>query len=123
MRDLRKHRCLTAFAQGELPGASWPKGRGQVHVESALSTNEIWLLRDAAASGLGIVLLPTVVIADLLENGALVQVLAGVVEAENRIAVVYPDRALLPAHVRAFIEKLVQWSPAAGRPRARRRGT
>jgi len=36
-------------------GVPWPRGRGQVHVESSFSTNEILMLRQAAASGLGIV--------------------------------------------------------------------
>ncbi len=36
VKDLRKHRCLTAFARGELPQSTWPVGRGAVHVESVL---------------------------------------------------------------------------------------
>jgi len=113
VRELRKHRCLTGFARGELPQAAWRVGRGVVHVESALSSNDIRLLREAAAGGLGIAFLPTVVLGDLVERGALVQVLPGVLETESRIAVVYPERELIAPHVRAFIEALARWTPLA----------
>ena len=112
VKDLRNHRCLTGFARGELPQSAWPVGRGVVHVDGAFSSNDIRLLRDAAVRGLGIALLPTILLTDLIENGALLHVLPGIVEAENRLAVVYPERELLPPHVRAFIEALVEWAPA-----------
>jgi DNA-binding transcriptional LysR family regulator len=126
VRELRRHRCLTGFTRGELPQSAWRVGRGEVHVESALSTNDVRLLREAAVRGLGIALLPQLLLGDLLETGALVQVLPGVVEADNRLAVVYPERELLAPHVRAFIEALVKWAPslqtaARERPRARPR--
>jgi len=78
-------------------------------VESALSSNELALLRRAAIDGLGIALLPSLVVADLIEQKALVPVLPGIVEAENVLAVVYPERELVPPQVRAFIGRLVKW--------------
>jgi DNA-binding transcriptional LysR family regulator len=114
-KDLRKHRCLTGFARGELPQSTWPVGRGVLHVDSAFSSNDLRLLREAALRGLGIALLPRIVLADLIETGALVHVLPGVVEGENRLAVVYPEREFLPPHVRAFVDSLVEWAPALGR--------
>jgi len=86
-------------------------GRSEVHVESAFSANDVRLLREAAVRGVGIALLPRFLVSHLLDTGALVQVLPGVVEAENRLAVVYPEREFLPRHVRAFIDVLVQWKP------------
>lgn len=127
VKDLRSHRCLTSFARGELPQSIWPVGRGSVHVDASFSSNDIRLLRDAVIRGLGIALLPTVVLGDLVSNGALVHVLPGIIEAENRIAVVYPERELMPPHVRAFIDALVAWAPVldgmppAPPPRAPRR--
>jgi DNA-binding transcriptional LysR family regulator len=112
VKDLRKHRCLTGFARGELPQSTWPVGRGVLHVESAFSSNDLRLLREAAVRGLGVALLPWFLLADLIEKGALVHVLPGIVEAENRLAVVYPEREFLPLHVRAFIDALTQWAPA-----------
>jgi len=112
VKDLRKHRCLTGFARGELPQSTWPAGRGVVHVDGSFSSNELRLLHVAAVRGLGIALLPKFMILDLLESGALVHVLPGIVEIENRIAVVYPEREFLPPHVRAFVDTLVEWSPS-----------
>jgi DNA-binding transcriptional LysR family regulator len=127
VKDLRAHRCLTSFARGELPQSTWPAGRGVVHVDGAFSSNDLRLLREAALKGVGVALLPTMFVADDVENGTLVQVLPGVVEAESRIAVVYPEREFLPAHVRAFIEALVAWAPAltrsSGGAEAKRRAT
>ncbi len=77
-----------------------------------LSSNDLRLLREAAVRGLGIALLPQLVIGDLIERGLLVQVLPGIVEAENNVAVVYPEREFLPPQVRAFVDVLVAWSPA-----------
>jgi DNA-binding transcriptional LysR family regulator len=132
-KDLRKHRCLTGFARGELPQSTWPVGRGVLHVESSFSSNDLRLLREAAVRGLGVALLPRLLLAGDLESGALVHVLPGVVESEHRLAVVYPEREFLPPHVRAFVEALVAWAPALQLPstlraaapakRRRRRGT
>jgi DNA-binding transcriptional LysR family regulator len=112
VKDLRRHSCLTSFARGELPQSSWPSGRGVAQVDSSFSSNNLGLLCEAAVHGLGIALLPRLLVADLIESGVLVQVLAGVVEAEHHIAVVYAERELLPTHVRAFVESLVEWAPA-----------
>jgi len=123
VKDLRTHRCLTGFARGELPQSTWPVGRGLVHVDAAFSSNDPRLLRSAAERGLGIALLPTSFIGNLVERGALVHVLPGIIESESRTAVVYPEREFLPAHVRAFVEALVAWAPELARitaPAARR---
>src|SRR5262249_54991184 len=91
------------------------------------SSNDVRLLRDAAIRGVGIALLSRFLVAPFLESGELVQVLPGVIEATTQIAVVYPERQFLPPHVRAFIDVLVQWTPAVGRsvavPRPRKRRT
>jgi DNA-binding transcriptional LysR family regulator len=120
VKDLKQHRCVTGFARGELPQASWRVGRGEVHVESAFSSNDVRLLRAAAADGVGIALLPTFLVADLLESGALVQVLAGIVESQVNVAVVYREREMMAPHVRAFIDRLVEWRPPEARPKKKR---
>jgi DNA-binding transcriptional LysR family regulator len=114
-KDLKRHRCLTSFARGELPQSAWPVGRGVVHVDGAFSSNELRLLVVAAVRGLGIALLPDLALGDLVASGQLVHVLPGVVEAENRVAVVYPEREFLPPQVRAFVDAVVAWAPALRR--------
>ena len=122
--DLRSHRCLLGYARGALPESHWPlPGGGKLHVEGSFFANDIALLCDAAASGLGIALLPRGLVSQHLADGTLVQVLAGVIGAEMQIALVYPERAFLPPQVRAFIEAVAAWVPrspqrAAPRPDA-----
>lgn len=110
-RDLAKHHCLMGFARGELPQTQWPiHGGGKLHVEGTFFSNEITLLAHAAANGLGIAVLPLQLVGPLLESGALVHVLAGIVEAESRIAVVYVEREFVPPQVRAFVDRVTEWS-------------
>jgi DNA-binding transcriptional LysR family regulator len=111
-KDLRHHRCLMSFARGELPQSSWPLGRGVLHVEGAFACNDARLLLTAAKRGLGIALLPSLLIGDEIARGALVQVLPGLVEAEHQIALVYAEREFLPPQVRAFIDAVVAWAQA-----------
>jgi DNA-binding transcriptional LysR family regulator len=69
-----------------------------------MATNELSLMRAWALGGLGIVMLPEQFVSRDLASGALVEVLAGVLGGESRIAVVYPEKTWLPAPVRAFVE-------------------
>jgi DNA-binding transcriptional LysR family regulator len=110
VRDLRKHRCLMGFARGELPATHWPAGRGRLHVEGAFFSNEVVLLHEAALRGLGIALLPRLIIEPHLATGELVPVLPGVVEQESHIAVVYAEREFVPPQMRAFVDALVAWA-------------
>jgi DNA-binding transcriptional LysR family regulator len=121
-KDLRRHRCLTGFARGELPMSTWPVGGRTVHIESVFSCNDVSMLRDAALQGLGIAFLPEAIVADQLVSGALVQVLAGVLEAENKLAVVYVEREFMPPQVRAFVDELVAWAPTLGALSVGRKG-
>lgn len=110
-RDLRSHRCLMGFARGELPEAYWPLARGgKLRVEGSFFSNDIVQLCDAAVRGLGIALLPMLLAGPLLESGELVRVLPGAVEADTQIALVYPERELVPPQVRAFIDAVVAWA-------------
>jgi DNA-binding transcriptional LysR family regulator len=111
-RDLRAHKCLVGFMRGGLPQTHWPKaGGGKISIEGSFVTNDITLLMDAAVRGLGIAVLPTLLIGVPLERGALVRVLPELIHAETRVAVVYQEKELLPPQVRAFIDLLVAWAP------------
>ena len=113
-RDLRAHRCLVGFTRDGLPQAYWPKrGGGKFSVLGSFASNDILLLMDAAVRGLGIAVLPTLLIAAPLERGALVRVLPELIHAETRMSVVYQEKELLPPQVRAFIDVLVAWASTA----------
>jgi DNA-binding transcriptional LysR family regulator len=113
-RDLRAHRCLVGFTRDGLPQTHWPKaGGGRLSVESSFVSNDITLLMDAAVRGLGVAVLPTLLIAAPLERGALVRVLPELIHAETRVSIVYQEKELLPPQVRAFIDALIAWAPSA----------
>jgi DNA-binding transcriptional LysR family regulator len=112
-RDLRHHACLLGFARGELPQTHWPLlGGRKLRVEGAFASNEVTLLCDAALRGLGIAMLPGVVVNGPLLEGKLVHVLPDVLGADTRIAVVYPERQFVLPQVRAFVESIVSWASA-----------
>jgi DNA-binding transcriptional LysR family regulator len=97
-----------------LPQTHWPKaGGGKIAIEGSFVSNDITLLMDAAARGLGIAVLPTLLVGVPLERGALVQVLPDLIHAESRVSVVFQEKELLPPQVRAFIDVLVAWAPTA----------
>jgi DNA-binding transcriptional LysR family regulator len=125
-RDLKDHRCLMSFARGELPATSWPTSSGALHIDGIFASNEIRLLALAAKRGLGIAYLPETLIKAALDDGSLVQVLPGILEIKNRMALVYPEREFLPPQVRAFIETVIAWMPrlesALGPQRPPKRG-
>jgi len=129
-RDLARHRCLMGFARGENPQSHWPLARGEtIHVEGAFFSNEMLMLRHAAVRGVGIALVPQRLVEELVASGDLVQVLAGILEAESQLAVVYPERELVPPQVRAFVDAVVAWAatglpdltPTCKAPKQRRR--
>jgi DNA-binding transcriptional LysR family regulator len=96
-RDLRQHHCLLGFSKGELPQLHWLDGKGRVvQVQGRLASNDISFLCQAALDGLGIAMLPYKQVQPALASGALVQVLAGILEGESRMAVVYVEREFLP---------------------------
>lgn len=106
-KDLRHHRCVT----GDSASSTWPAAKGVIRVEGIFSSNDNLLRREAAVRGMGIALVPDVLMGDHLATGVLVQVLAGIVEAPRTMAVVYAERAFLAPHVRAFIDALTEWAP------------
>jgi DNA-binding transcriptional LysR family regulator len=113
-RDLRTHRCLVGFTPAGLRQTHWPKaGGGKISVEGSFVSNDITLLMDAAVRGLGIAVLPTLLVGVPLERGALVRVLPELIHAESRVSVVYQEKELLAPQVRAFIDVLVVWAPTA----------
>lgn len=113
-RDLASHRCLMGFARGEVPQTHWPTPRGgKIHVEGVFFSNDLFLRCETALRGVGITMLPLVVVRPFLERGDLVRVLADAVGGESRIAVVYAEREFLSPAVRAFVDAVAAWAPEA----------
>lgn len=100
------------FTPAELPQTYWPlPGGSQLQVEGVFFSNEILLLVEAAVHGLGIAFVPAISLGPLLDSGALVQVLPGLLEIESRVAIVYPEREFTPPQLRAFVDTVVAHGP------------
>jgi DNA-binding transcriptional LysR family regulator len=111
-RDLPQHRCVMGFERGEVPQTHWPLADGgKVHVDGAFFSNDLGLQIGAALGGVDIAFLPLVPVRPLLENGQLVHILAGTLQIESRVAIVYPEREFVPPQVRAFVDAVVAWAP------------
>lgn len=109
--DLAQHACILGFGRGVAPNHYWPLVRGgTLRVEGVLATNDVALAGEAVKRNLGVAFLPLLVAQPLLDAGDAVPVLRGVVGGQTQVAVIYPERELLPPVVRAFVEALVRWA-------------
>jgi DNA-binding transcriptional LysR family regulator len=112
--DLRQHRCLMGFGGRDVPESHWTfTGAGKptkIQVDGTFFSNDLTLLCAAAVNGLGIAVLPMVLVRRFVEAGTLVQVLGGLLEWKSQLAVVYLEREFVPQPVRAFVDAAVKWA-------------
>jgi DNA-binding transcriptional LysR family regulator len=104
LSDLGRHRCLMGFARGELPQTHWTGGKRKIPLDGVFFSNSPELLCRLAARGQGIAFVPAVATAGYVERGELVAVLPRILRLEGRVALVHPERDLVPPQVRAFID-------------------
>jgi DNA-binding transcriptional LysR family regulator len=105
--DLAGHE-LVVFTPGGGP-PSWPLGRqGETHrvalQNARFRASNSFAVRDAAASGLGIALLPHLIADPLVQDGRLAPVLAGWSSPDVPVNAVFASARFLAPKVRAFIE-------------------
>jgi DNA-binding transcriptional LysR family regulator len=109
-RDLARHNCLV-YVNSDL-GSRWrfsgPDGEHEVGVSGNLRSNSIEGLRSAVLAGLGAALLPTIIVADDLKAGALVELLPRYSTSEVVVQAVYPPGRHVSAKVRTFLDFLVE---------------
>lgn len=108
--DLARHNCLT-YAYSGLQN-EWRfvrSGREQtVKVAGNLHGNNGDILSCAAAEGLGVAVLPTFLVHELLREKKLARVLEGWEADELTVFAVYPSRQFLPPKVRSFVDFMVE---------------
>jgi DNA-binding transcriptional LysR family regulator len=108
--ELAKHNCLRT---GLLPwGDEWrlagKRGEVRVTVGGSFRSNSAEMLRAAALDGVGIAMLPTWAVAELLQTRALRRVLDAWEAPASAIYAVYPGNRLMSMKVRAFVDHLVR---------------
>jgi DNA-binding transcriptional LysR family regulator len=79
----------------------------------SLLANSSEILRSAATAGLGITALPVWNVADLIESGALVQILEEFPVPESALFAVYASNRLMTPKVKLFVDHIVRCLPRA----------
>ncbi|MBM7069207.1 LysR family transcriptional regulator [Actibacterium sp. 188UL27-1] len=111
IENLTRHTVLQFASQGARQGwrlqdadGAWARATGQnrLYIDSAAG------LRDAALRGLGIALLPQILVAEDLRTGRLEQVLPQTDCGEVSLFALYPHKRLLEPRVRRFLDLLVE---------------
>lgn len=105
--ELRQHDCLL-YGHGK--HVEWPfinHGKRQsISVGGRLRANNGELVRDAAIAGLGLAHLPTFIVAQALDSGALVSVLDDYCPPASAVYAVYPQHRQSSLAVHAFVDFL-----------------
>jgi len=102
--DLARHECLDYGP----PPRRWPFRGGEVRVQGRLNADNGDALRAAALAGLGIVRLPSFLVADDVRTGRLVPLLPGHFAGGTAVYAVYPESRYLSPKVRAFVDWLAE---------------
>ncbi|UUS13879.1 LysR substrate-binding domain-containing protein [Stenotrophomonas sp. CD2] len=110
--------CRSGLAQSAAcVGIQWAgEVQASVHHRPRLVSDDMIALRAAAVAGVGLLMLPRMMITDELESGALLPVLPEWVPKHGIVHAVFPSRrGLLPA-VRALIDYLAERFEALDEP-------
>lgn len=114
--DLVHHNCLPYLLAGD--ATRWqftgPDGVHEVAVQGNFRADNSLLLVDAMCRGLGVGLVPTVMMRDELQAGRLVPTLTAYRLEPRQLFAVYPSRDHLPERVRAFVRFLKARLSGAG---------
>ena len=106
LQDLIRHDCL--IGSGRSGPASWilrgPAGSEEVKVGGRFSANSARILLKGCLSGLGIALLPSVLIAPHLHAGRLLHVLPDYTREGADLNVILPSSQQIPTAVSAFVD-------------------
>lgn len=99
------HACLVAL-RGDQPARAWPlRAGGDAPVNPVFAANDLALLMSAALADRGLALLPEALAG---RHPSLERVLVDEVGTTAIVALLYPERAWMPAPVRAFIDYVTE---------------
>lgn len=109
-KDLTGHSCLgyTLTNSGDEWNLKKPGEEAAIRITGPVRADNGDLLRLAAVNGAGLIFQPFFIVADDLQAGRLVQVLADYVSKELGIYAIYPSRKHLSAKVRTFVDFLIK---------------
>lgn len=108
--DLHKHHLLKGY-----PLLKWQlsnqKGETVINTDKGrFEANTLDVIRTACSAGLGITLMPNVMIGEYLQNGSLVRILDGWSANQRDIYMLYNHKDHLPEKVRLFIDFIISYN-------------
>ena len=130
LEELSRHDCLTASGR---PGpVTWtmdgPRGREEVKVSGRFRANSARVLLKSSLAGLGIALLPELLVVAHIHAGRLIHVLPDYRREGADLNVILPTSQQIPTAVSAFVEfaaeklqSIIHGQAPKAAPRARRR--
>lgn len=110
--DLKNHNCLTYAYAHSLKTWSLFNKKGekkQIAIKGNLEANNGQFLGDAMKHGLGITLIPTFVVEDMIKNHQAKVILPDWQPHSPDISILYPSSKYLSAKVRAFIDTATEF--------------
>jgi DNA-binding transcriptional LysR family regulator len=112
--DLAAHACLNYSFEQLRHHWSLQNAEGITHVpiESKMTSNSGYLLRDYALADMGIFMLPSFAVEDHLSSGRLVRILPDYHLGKLPITMVYPSRRFVSAKVRMFVDFMTALFPS-----------
>lgn len=111
--DLREHRCLMGFDRDDRAQTHWQVQGRKLPISGAAYSNDPHVVLRMALRGLGIAFLPATLVAAAVSRGELSPVLPKQLRLQGAVAIVYRERKLMPAQVRAFVDWIIERAPAA----------
>lgn len=116
--ELKQHSCLRF--QTDYEGGEWiaegPQGKVSFSPTGVVTANNLSILRESAARGLGIAVLPNLFCREEVQAGTLQRILLDWIPEDAEVFVLYPSRQHLSAKVRGFLafldarqDKLSHW--------------
>ena len=109
--ELIHHRCLVYNLIGNLENWNVFDATGQLiktRITPYLKASNGEFLRDAAVAGMGIVLLPTFIVYQEIERGALMPIMTNYHYSQLAAYAIYPQTRHLSQRVRSFVDFLVE---------------
>jgi DNA-binding transcriptional LysR family regulator len=89
-----------------------PEGQFEVKASGTFSSNDLSVLIQAAAQGMGIALLPLLETHHYVDSGQLIRLLPQYQSVEYGIYALYPSARHLSPRVRLFVDFLSEWMKA-----------
>ena len=112
LRELAEHDCLTI--SNRQSRSTWrlqgPRGSQEVTINSRFAVNDMRVLAQACIAGLGIALLPQLIVEPIIAQGKLVRVLPTYRRASTGLGLqlIYTSRPPVPRAVAVFAEFLLE---------------